>query len=57
VKVLNEDKIVTIDDFIPVSINQRTKKATPLFARGSKDQDFWGSLAEKGFAKLFGTYT
>jgi hypothetical protein len=57
VRVLNEEKIVTIDDFIPVSIDARTKKGTPIFARGSKDSDYWGALAEKGFAKVFGTYT
>jgi hypothetical protein len=57
VRVLAREQIITIDDFIPVTLNRWTKQATPIFARGSKDQDYWGALAEKGFAKLYGTYS
>jgi hypothetical protein len=31
-------------------------KFAPIFSRGSRDKDFWGALAEKGFAKLYGNY-
>ena len=55
VRVLNRPMIVPVDDFIPV-ISTRSLGDVPIFARGSSDQDYWGSLAEKAFAKLYGNY-
>jgi Calpain family cysteine protease len=55
VRVLNRPMFITIDDFIPV-ISTRTMGDVPIFARGSADQDYWGALAEKAFAKLYGNY-
>jgi len=52
VRVMNKPYVVTIDDYLPV------KRTTDILAmaRGSSDNDFWVPLAEKAFAKLYGTY-
>ena len=55
VRVLNKPMMVTVDDFIPV-ITSKISGDLPIFARGSRDQDYWVSLAEKAFAKLYGNY-
>ena len=55
VRVLNKPVFVTVDDFIPV-ISTRSLGDVPIFARGSVDNDYWGALAEKAFAKLYGNY-
>lgn len=52
VRVMNKPYVVTIDDYLPV----RQGTGRLAMARGSSDGDFWVPLAEKVFAKIFGTY-
>jgi hypothetical protein len=55
IRVLNKPMVITVDDNVPVA-NSKTLGETPIFARGSKENDYWVCLVEKAFAKMYGNY-
>jgi hypothetical protein len=46
------NQLVTVDDRLPVS----TKTGKPVFGSCRDENEFWVSIIEKAYAKLYGSY-